>query len=195
MPKIHLISCCGNFLWQRKVTVNESELPETLRKLCAFTKFSHQEIKWNYGILCSESSQVRQKLRSIKYLVKRFHNRYLKSPKYVSEKYYGNIEHFPFRAAWSTLFLTLIHTALVKVHLHDLMYLENAVVLPCENQYTLFIFCFSIIKQSIQSRFSSSFKENSLSFIKSPSSMSNTESLIVKMLGLIILLPCFCQAV
>ena len=29
------------------------ESPETMRKLCFFTKFPHQEIRWNYGISCS----------------------------------------------------------------------------------------------------------------------------------------------
>ena len=31
------------------------ELPETMRKLCLSTKFPHQEIRWNYGILRSDS--------------------------------------------------------------------------------------------------------------------------------------------
>ena len=31
-----------------------SESPETMRKLCLSTRFPHQEIRWNYGILCSE---------------------------------------------------------------------------------------------------------------------------------------------
>ena len=31
-----------------------SDLPETLGKLCTCTKFSHQVIRWNFGILCNE---------------------------------------------------------------------------------------------------------------------------------------------
>ena len=31
------------------------ELPETMRKLYLSTKFPHQEIRWNYGILRSDS--------------------------------------------------------------------------------------------------------------------------------------------
>ena len=30
------------------------ELPKTMRKLCLFTKFPHQEIRWNHGIFHSE---------------------------------------------------------------------------------------------------------------------------------------------
>ena len=29
------------------------KLPETLQKLCVSTKFPHQKITWNFGILCS----------------------------------------------------------------------------------------------------------------------------------------------
>ena len=30
---------------------------ETMQKMCLSTKFPHQEIKWNYGILCSVSNK------------------------------------------------------------------------------------------------------------------------------------------
>ena len=33
----------------------ESDSPETMRKLCLSPKFSHQEIRWNYGILHSDN--------------------------------------------------------------------------------------------------------------------------------------------
>ena len=35
------------------------ELPETMRKLCFSTKFPHQEIRWNYGILRSDLCIIR----------------------------------------------------------------------------------------------------------------------------------------
>ena len=28
--------------------------PETIRKMCLSTKFPHQEIRWNYGVFCSD---------------------------------------------------------------------------------------------------------------------------------------------
>ena len=42
-------------LGKRTVSTNSlSKLPETMRKLCVSSKFPHQEIRWNYGILRSE---------------------------------------------------------------------------------------------------------------------------------------------
>ena len=35
--------------------------PETMRKLCISTKFPHQEIRWNFGILRSEYNWLRFK--------------------------------------------------------------------------------------------------------------------------------------
>ena len=44
----HLISWCGN----------SGDSLETMRKLCLSTKFSHQKIRWNYGIFCSAMSHI-----------------------------------------------------------------------------------------------------------------------------------------
>ena len=52
IPYFHLISWCGNFV---KIAQNYGESPETMRKICLSTKFPHQEIRRNYGILCSVS--------------------------------------------------------------------------------------------------------------------------------------------
>ena len=48
-----LIFWCGNFVKTigfRRVSGNS---PKILRKVCVSTKFLHQEIRWNYGILYS----------------------------------------------------------------------------------------------------------------------------------------------
>ena len=53
IPQFHLISWYANFVETHsfcKVFCNSSE---TLRKLCVSIKFLLQEIRWNYGILCS----------------------------------------------------------------------------------------------------------------------------------------------
>ena len=36
-----------------KLSEKLGKLPETLQKLCVSTKFPHQKITWNFGILCS----------------------------------------------------------------------------------------------------------------------------------------------
>ena len=36
-----------------QATASFGESPKTMRKLCLSTKFLHQEIRWNYGILSS----------------------------------------------------------------------------------------------------------------------------------------------
>ena len=54
IPKFHRISWCGNFLGKHSYCRASGEPPETLRKLCFSTKFLHQEIRWNYGILHSQ---------------------------------------------------------------------------------------------------------------------------------------------
>ena len=38
-------------LWEN---THAEMFPETLQKLCLSKKFPHQEIRWNYGFLCSE---------------------------------------------------------------------------------------------------------------------------------------------
>ena len=49
IPKFDLIFWCENFM----VTHSFRDLSETLRKLCLSTKFPHQEITWNIGVLRS----------------------------------------------------------------------------------------------------------------------------------------------
>ena len=48
-----LISWWGNFKEMYSFHRVSGDSSETLRKLCISTKFSNQEIRWNYGILCS----------------------------------------------------------------------------------------------------------------------------------------------
>ena len=48
----HIFLVC---LIMKFILVLYYESPETLRKLCVSTKFSHYEIRWNLGILCSPS--------------------------------------------------------------------------------------------------------------------------------------------
>ena len=68
--KWHCVKYLRNFLvWKfaerrsfRKVSGN---LPKTMRKLCLSTKFPHQKIGWNYGILhrvgcCTQQSTFRR---------------------------------------------------------------------------------------------------------------------------------------
>ena len=43
---------------------------ETMRKLCLFTKFRHQQIRWNSGILCSGIFQVFRNFSSTAVLLK-----------------------------------------------------------------------------------------------------------------------------
>ena len=51
--QINVISWCGNFVERHSFCIVSGESPETMRKLCLSTKFSHQEIRWNYDILRS----------------------------------------------------------------------------------------------------------------------------------------------
>ena len=55
IPYFYLISWCGSFVERHSFHIVSSNLPETMWKLCLSTKFPHQEIKWNYGILHSVS--------------------------------------------------------------------------------------------------------------------------------------------
>ena len=52
--KFHLISWCGNFVKRHSFRRVLGDSPEIMRKLCLSTKFPHQKIRWNYGILCSD---------------------------------------------------------------------------------------------------------------------------------------------
>ena len=57
--RFHLISWYENFVERHSFCV---ESPETIRKLCLFKKFPHQESRWNYGILHTESQKSRVKI-------------------------------------------------------------------------------------------------------------------------------------
>ena len=50
----HVIFWCGSFVETHSSCRVSEETSETLWKLCLFTKFAHQEIRWNYGILHSK---------------------------------------------------------------------------------------------------------------------------------------------
>ena len=41
-------------VWDLKWLIESSESRETIRKLCLYTKFPHQKIRWSYGIFRSE---------------------------------------------------------------------------------------------------------------------------------------------
>ena len=47
-------------MWKfcEKAIRNFADSSKTMRKLCLSAKFSHQEIRWNYGILHSESTRI-----------------------------------------------------------------------------------------------------------------------------------------
>ena len=51
--QFHLISWRGNFVEAHNFRRILVESPDTLRKLSISTKFPHQEITWNFGILHS----------------------------------------------------------------------------------------------------------------------------------------------
>ena len=53
IPWFHLISWCEKFMERHSFRIISGDSPKTMRKLCLSTKFPHQEIRWNYGILCS----------------------------------------------------------------------------------------------------------------------------------------------
>ena len=56
---IHTQDCCIIMPYFRPVTLKrrtEAIRPQTMRKLCLSTKLQHPEIRWNYGILCTEIS-------------------------------------------------------------------------------------------------------------------------------------------
>ena len=51
--KFRLIPRCGNFVEVHNFCRVCSDFPENLWKLCVSTKFPHEKISWNYGVLCS----------------------------------------------------------------------------------------------------------------------------------------------
>ena len=56
--KFHLTSWCGHFVETHNFRWVSRELPETMRKLCASTKFPpHQDIRWNFSIFCSDTTK------------------------------------------------------------------------------------------------------------------------------------------
>ena len=52
----HLISWCNNFVERHSFLTVLGNPPETMWKLCLSTRFSHQEIWWNYGIFCNATN-------------------------------------------------------------------------------------------------------------------------------------------
>ena len=56
---------CINFVEMHSFRKVSSDLPKTMRKLCLFTKFSHQKIRWNYGILRSENCNRKMELHPL----------------------------------------------------------------------------------------------------------------------------------
>ena len=44
IPQFHLIYWCENFVGRHSFRIVSGDSPETMRKLCLPTKFSHQEI-------------------------------------------------------------------------------------------------------------------------------------------------------
>ena len=50
------------------IVSSDSPEPETMQKLCLSTKFPHQEIKWNFGILSSDSVGNPAGLSQVKFL-------------------------------------------------------------------------------------------------------------------------------
>ena len=53
IPQFHLNSWCGNYVKRHSFCIVSGDWSETTQKLCLSTKFSHQEIRWNYGNLRS----------------------------------------------------------------------------------------------------------------------------------------------
>ena len=54
IPQFRIISWCRHFAKRHSFGTVSRESPETMRKLCLSAKFSHQEMRWNYGILRRE---------------------------------------------------------------------------------------------------------------------------------------------
>ena len=68
VPKFHLISWCGIFVERLNFRRDSAESPKTLKTLCFSTKFPHQEIRWNFGILRSTTlNSVAKSSRDIVY--------------------------------------------------------------------------------------------------------------------------------
>ena len=53
IPKFRLISWCINFEERHSFRIVSGDSPEAMRKLRLSSKFPHQEIRWNFGILRS----------------------------------------------------------------------------------------------------------------------------------------------
>ena len=54
----HLISWYGKFVETRNFRRVSKESPETVRKLSISTKFPHQKIRWNFGLLRNVFSRI-----------------------------------------------------------------------------------------------------------------------------------------
>ena len=63
MLLFYLISWCGNFVERHIFCIVSGEFPKTMRKLCLSTKFSHQEIRWNNGVLRSDNFYKKTRIR------------------------------------------------------------------------------------------------------------------------------------
>ena len=63
MLKFHLISWCGKFVEINSFCRISSDPPETLRKLCIFTKFSHDEIG-EISIFCTMKRETKEPTRN-----------------------------------------------------------------------------------------------------------------------------------
>ena len=55
IPQFHLISGCESFVGRYSFRIVSGKSPKTMQKIRLSTKFSHQKIRWNYGIFCSGS--------------------------------------------------------------------------------------------------------------------------------------------
>ena len=49
---------------ERKKLLNT---PETMRKLCLYSKFSHQKIRWNYGIFPSVKKTLKRHFNKVSF--------------------------------------------------------------------------------------------------------------------------------
>ena len=71
------MSWWGNFVERLSFCIVSGESPEAIRKLCLYTKFPHQEIRWNYGILHSDNQKVLTLKQIAKWLSVRLRTKWL----------------------------------------------------------------------------------------------------------------------
>ena len=59
MPLFHLIFWCGNVVGRHSFCMVSGGLPKPMRRMCLYTNFLQQEIRWNYVILhCGIEKEV-----------------------------------------------------------------------------------------------------------------------------------------